>query len=285
MNKWCLVCLLSCFLFIDCKKVSSNIQNLNGGRIYIIGHEGSGEINAQYPPDSWEGVTRAVEYDNADGVEVDLQLSSDSVLFMFEGNSLDASTSGIGCVLSLDSEALSHCIYKNTQTLGDLSAKYVAAFERLVQRFSQRSIKPIIFMDLHTSTGCVDESMQHAYYTALVAAAEKILQKYNAYSWIYLQSYVPEWLAETLRQYPQTKVMYDGTLDDGDIEYARNSGFYGIASKNDNISADQVKAAHTAGLHVQLYGADGQNDMVNAMNKSPDYFLTDNIPLSESMLQ
>lgn len=285
MNKWYSICLLSCFFLADCKKITSNIQNLNGGRIYIIGHEGSGEINAQYPPDSWEGVTRAVEYDNADGVEVDLQLSSDSILFMFEGNSLDASTSGIGCVLSLDSETLSQIVYKNTQTLGDISAKYVTSFERLVQRFSQRNIKPVIFMDLHTFTGCIDESMQHEYYTALVNAAEKILQKYNAYDWIYLQSYVPEWLAETVRQYPKTRVIYDGTLDDGDIESAKNNGFYGIASKNNNISAAQVSAAHTAGLHVQLYGADGQNDMADAMNKSPDYFLTDNISLSESMLQ
>jgi len=261
------------------------MQNLSGGRVYIIGHEGSGELNNAYPPDSWEGVTRAVEYYNADGVEIDLQLSQDSVLFMFEGNSLEASTTCLGCLVSIDSLLLSKCIYQNTQTPGAISTKYITAFETVVARFSQRKIKPLIFMDLHTATGCITNSMEYSYYTNLVTAAEKILAAYDAYDWIYIQSYVPEWLAETVKQYPKTRVMYDGTLADGDIEYAKNNGFYGIASKNDNINAEQITAAHTAGLRVQLYGADGQNDMVDAFNKSPDYFLTDNIPLSESILE
>jgi len=285
MRGWFVCCILAALLLFGCKKVIRNVQNLSGGRIYIVGHEGSGEINSVYPPDSWEGMTKAVENYSADGVEVDLQLSHDSVLFMFEGNSLDATTSCLGCVLSTDSQSLTQCIYKNSQASGTLSAEYVASFERLVQRFSQRSIKPLIFIDLHTYTGCVDETKEHEYYSSLVNEAEKIIQKYNAYDWIYVQSYVPAWLAETVKQYPGTRVVYDGTLADGDIEYAKDNGFYGIASKNDNISAEQVSAAHAAGLRVQLYGADGQSDMVNAMNKSPDYFLTDNIPLSESILE
>ncbi|MBS1689892.1 MAG: hypothetical protein JSS96_14280, partial [Bacteroidetes bacterium] len=158
--------------------MTTNIQNLSGGRVYIIGHEGSGELNNAYPPDSWESVTRAIEYYNADGVEIDLQLSQDSVLFMFEGNSLETSTTCLGCLVSIDSLLLSKCIYQNTQTPGDLSTKYLTAFQHVIARFAQRKIKPVIFMDLHTSTGCITNGIEHAYYTNLVNAAKKILVAY-----------------------------------------------------------------------------------------------------------
>ena len=78
-----------------CKKVEDGpIENLNGGIIRVVGHAGLGfeSTLTPYPSNTLSSIRKAVEGFNADGVEVDVQLSKDSVPVLYHDNTLESLT-------------------------------------------------------------------------------------------------------------------------------------------------------------------------------------------------
>ena len=71
-------------------------------KLVVLGHAGSGfytpisPFNFR-PPSSWRGIRRAL-LRGADGVEIDLQMSRDSVVILYHDQRLQDGTTGTGCV-------------------------------------------------------------------------------------------------------------------------------------------------------------------------------------------
>ena len=75
---------ISILLLVSCKKKENFvINNLNGGRITIIGHAGSGLSSLDNPvkEDTYTSIINALELYGAEGVEMDVHLSKDSVFY------------------------------------------------------------------------------------------------------------------------------------------------------------------------------------------------------------
>lgn len=288
MMRYTLIALLT--MLVSCKKSISNIDNLSQGRIYVIGHAGSGaaSVNNPYPPDSWEAETRAVEYYGADGIETDLQLSRDSVLFMFHDATLESSSSCAGCISYMTSGRLAQCSFKPVAATVDMETQYLSPFEPLVSRFAARKVMPIMFIDLHGGSGCMmSESQLHLYYYRVMAEINKIEIRYNAYDRIFVQCNDEDWTRHAHKRFPKINILFDAgdELLPAQIDSAHANGFYGIAAKNMAVTQSLSKKAHDYGLYVQIYGANAGSDIVDAINKSPDYILADNIQLVQSILQ
>lgn len=66
----------------------------------VYGHAGTSIYadRAIYPPNTFESVEYAIDVLDADGVEVDVQLTKDSVLILYHDQNLDSQTNGSGCV-------------------------------------------------------------------------------------------------------------------------------------------------------------------------------------------
>lgn len=269
-----------------CSKAPVRVDNLSGGRVYVIGHGGSGlpGLNNPYPLDSWQGVTRAIEYYNADGVEMDLKLSADTVLFLWHDMTLDAASYCSGCLYTYDSAQLSQCAFRPATVAAGSERMYPAAFEQVIARFAQRKVSPLVFADLHPLLSCnVPDSDGYRYQVLLQLKA--IIARYQAADWLLLQSPDRAWLDLAAGVLPDTRLLLDdAAIDDESIDYAAAAGYYGIAGKNNEISREEMARAHSLGLRVQIYGANSQNDLADALNKSPDYLLTDNIRLLQQMV-
>ena len=71
-------------------------------KLVVLGHAGSGFFTPISPfnfrpPSSWRGVEYALDL-GADGIEVDLQLSRDSVVMLYHDQELANSSTGRGCI-------------------------------------------------------------------------------------------------------------------------------------------------------------------------------------------
>lgn len=272
-------------VFCSCAKTNRSYDNISNGHIYVIGHGGSGfsYLINNYPPNSWSSITRAIEYYNAEGSEMDIQMTKDNVLFLYHDQNLEVSSSCIGCVCAYDSVTLTNCMFKSAQ--GQIPGEHLAPLQRLVDHYKDRTIKPILFWDLHSTSDCVDTRFEEGtYYYNEIIAVNKLLDAYNAYSWINIQSSVQPLIVYVHKNYPAIRMLYDEVKDSTDIIFAKVNGCIGVASESGSMSADLIKYAHINGLKVQLYGASGRSDIVAALNKSPDFYLADDIQLVQSIL-
>ena len=73
-------------------------------------------------------------------------------------------------------------------------------------------------------------------------------------------------------------------VSDQSPEAAASVHMAGIAANNKYITPAQVAEARQYGLLVQIYGERSQGGIEDALSKSPDFLLTDNIPLLQQMI-
>lgn len=275
---------IGALLISSCQKPAA-VTNRSNNRVAVVGHSGNGlaGLNNDLPANSWAGVIRALEVHNADGVELDIKLSADSVLFMYHDRELDEQSSCSGCTYHHQSADLAQCAFKPVLTALE-EKHYITPVENVLKRYQAFAKKPIIFFDLHADIGCgISEEGRKWYYSATLYAINALLSKYDAYDYAMVQANSFEWMLEAREKYPEIKVFLDTDIDADNIVQAADNGFYGIASKNQEITKEEVTFARAKGLRVQLYGAAG-NGFTDAISKSPDYILTDNIPLLQSIL-
>ena len=85
------ILLLAIFATGGCEKQEDfHVSNLNHDVIMVLGHAGMGEFY-KYPNNSWESIEPALGI-GADGVEIDIQMTKDSVLILFHDETLDLRT-------------------------------------------------------------------------------------------------------------------------------------------------------------------------------------------------
>jgi glycerophosphoryl diester phosphodiesterase len=251
----------------------------------VIGHGGSGfSDKAVFPPNSWQSAVNAVEQLQADGVEIDIQMSRDSVAFMYHDESLEGLSFCHGCFFTYEAAALRQCRFKPME--GRKANERLTPVEQLIARFAGRSVKPLVFLDLKLSSGCLttrEERRDYAY--ALMQSLDVIIRKYHAEEWVILQSDSRQLLAYGRREFPHLRLILDYIQNEGDIEYAASEGLYGVAAPMQDLSGREIRTAQARGLKVQLYGARLQPDIAAALDFAPDFFLADNIPLTQQMLR
>lgn len=98
----------------------------------IFGHAGTtlADERALFPPDSEGSILYALNALNADGVEVDVQLTKDSILMIYHDQFLESRTNLIGCINDYTAEELAEAKYYDELTLltvsrvFELSIKY-----------------------------------------------------------------------------------------------------------------------------------------------------------------
>lgn len=268
-------------LLCGCSKNDTTGIDTNAGGLFIIGHGGTGDGGLQTEPiNTFEAHRRAMEVYGADGVETDIQLSADGVLFMYHDFSLENATGCAGCIATNTASDIKNCAFKidNDQQVGtveDLLA-YSAGF----------AVKPKVFLDLHVRDICgVEQGASGNYRKAMVDAVKLLADKYDAYDWLYLQCPDAELLKYALSIMPSLRVLLDGDIGQSEINSAVTYGFYGVAAHTGNITSDEVAQAHDAGLKVQIHRLLTQADISEALDMKPDYIMTDNLPLAVSMVR
>ena len=256
---------------------------MNNGIIYIIGHGGSGQVSLdnKLPQNSFKSITKSIEKLNADGVEVDVQMSADNKLMLYHDNLLETGTFCSGCISSISAEELKECQYKSSGIL-NFSKEKLITLDEIMSRFSQRKVKPIVFLDTKIIAICNEDNYSDVE-KIMLKKIDLIINKYNAQTWVHVMSGSEEFLLQMQKLNPEVKLWLDGDFN-RNIPIANSHGFYGVSGNSAAVTSEQISFAHDNGVYALLFGFKAQDGILSAIKKYPDYLQTDNIILTQQIL-
>ena len=284
-KQWGLLLAAGVVLLGGCEKIEpAKIQNLNNGKILVIGHGGSGfqSYFNPLPANSLLGVSKAIEGLHADGVEVDVQLTADKQLILYHDEFLQTQTNCSDCIAGQTAEEVLKCRYNLDASNTLRKQEPLITLETVLQKFAGYPKKPQIFIDTKLLNGCNPDKVPPL--TDFAQALATVIAKYNAHAWTHVESSSVLLLQALQAQDSRLWLSFYTRNPAADIEVAAQLGVAGITVFSNEITSTQVQAAHRQGLFVTILGVKSRNGLVNAIQKNPDAIQTDNIPLLINIL-
>ena len=282
--------LFSCWLVslcFACQKVElDTIQNLNDNRIAIVGHGGSGfPVTGLEPPaNSMESIEKAVRGFGVDGVEVDVQISADSVLMVYHDAQLGSLTNCQGCVVEHNAETLVNCRYRSTIGAGVVQPHRLIRLEEVLRLFAQRQRPPTLLLDIKLFTDCpaAPNDLEHLFRVS--KELNHLITRFNAQKWVLIETPAVALLKQMHELNPELRLIWSSRPAAQIIELAREYDIFGFGFRNSVVNRQEIQMLHAEGFRVVLYEVRTRNAAMEAVNKSPDYIETDNIVVLQEML-
>jgi len=255
MSKHLIFSFLLLSLF-SCKKIPDTINNINGGEIEVLSHAGENQL---HPWNSFPSIEKAMK-NGADGVEVDVQVSNDSVLVLYHEAYLDIKTKGEpGRVEALSWDSLKQIEYKR-------SSHTLIHLDSVINGFDDIQIS----LDLKPYT----DSFSTKYIPYLV----EVIARYNRIYGIedmYIESTSKTLLKSLYLSNNNYQLFYYTNHIDSCIELGKRINLTGISIKDDLITQEDVEKAHDHQLKVMVWDIYNANANNKNILKHVDIIQTD----------
>jgi len=254
-------------------------------QLVVLGHAGSGFFTPISPfnfrpPSSWRGIRHALRI-GADGVEMDLQLSLDSVVMLYHDPKLENSSTGHGCISQLPAAELMQLRYQGGFPYDLLQKERPTTFDTVLARFSRRPSFPFIHLDLHEDDPCRPPGHQHDRTPLLVRQIGRSLRRYH----------VPPSQVLLITQEGPTVRLARQLLPAGvrigleiasdefafGLKVARTEKVHTVVLDADRVTPEQATQAHAAGLKVVVFGGRSGKDIKRVLATQPDEIEVDNV--------
>lgn len=264
MRKMLVPAFVLSFLFFNCKKDPEILQvsNLSQGRVGVFGHGGMG-ISSLLPIDSKESLLEALSL-GADGTEMDLQMSSDSVLFLFHASDLSENTNCSGSIRKMSAAEI-NCAYKTLKS-GTFQLSSARDFLKTVSDTS------FIF-----TFECKNYDLEPQDFPVMARAVARLVKEFNLKSRTFVESTIPELLLEMRRADAGLKLFLYAEQIDAAIQKADELGFYGVTFDFKRITKEKVAEAHAKNLRVTLFNQQSKSDNLKTLEMNPDFMQTDQL--------
>ena len=284
MKKIILISLIL-FNFYSCKE-DFDIINLSNNKVFVVGHGGSGfvSITNNISENSMKSLEIAIEGYNADGIEVDIQLTQDSQLVMYHDDFLRTKTSCFGRINDHKWSEINDCRYKKKYFGSVFVDETLALLDLPMEKFSKRNIIPQFHLDLRYNNFDSAKISREEYYGIFARQIVRIVEKYNAEEWIYCGTGDFKLMQAIHSLNSNIKLLYEGPSIEEMIKSKKEMDYFGIVVSNNNISKEGVKIAHDNNLRVAIFSLRGLAENKDGLKKSPDFLITDNITLLQDIL-
>lgn len=216
--------------------------------------------------------------DAADGVEVDVQMSRDSVIYLFHDQKLEGNTNGIGLIHEHFSFEIDELIYRKS-FLG-IEKEGILSLPKLIEWMNTNEV------DAGLSINVQRQPIEGDQQTFNLDFIQKILEetsKLNTSSEVYIESPYEDQLDFLVAGNLSDKIMWDTDLTPDAIRYALHKGYHGIVSSYSQTSKEYVQMARDSGLISVLFGLRIYPNIREAFELAPDIVQTDNVPLTLSL--
>lgn len=257
--------ILILILFIVCSTSNLNfdIRNLNGNEITVLGHRGM-STNYKYPGNTYESISKALKI-GANGVEMDVQVTKDSILVIYHNKDLNSLTDCHGRVNELNWSELKDCIY----TTNDGSRYSVITVDDLFKRIPEVQSYYFSF-DLKLNYGDQDTS---AYLMKFVYAVKRVIEDHNMHNKVMIETGNQELHRKLNANSVQVLQFITGFDIVNGIRVAKELDLYGIGIGS-SISRKDVELAHKNGLRVMTWNPKSKWANMKAIRKNPDFIQT-----------
>jgi glycerophosphoryl diester phosphodiesterase len=260
--------LILCFIF-SCKRDPAlyEVNNLNGNKISAFGHGGMG-IKFKFPIDCFESISECMRF-GADGTEIDIQMTRDSVLVAFHNYDLSDATLCSGVINDQLWSSIWGCHFTSplSSTLG------LSSVDDILTELKKYDNATYTFdCKMHTSNN--DILYKHRFANAII----RLMDSRNIRaSNLYIESQDTTFLRILKTKRTELNLfIYPRNFHEG-LSIAEHMDLFGITISNDDITKDQVKLAHEKGIRIALWNTKNQKENLNAILKSPDFIQSDDI--------
>lgn len=243
------------------------IKNLNGNKVSALGHGGSG-ISWKFPIDTWESIQECLNI-GADGTEMDIQMTKDSVLVVFHDEKLENATSCIGLISEKKWSEIGTCLYNSPLSSHIDLMRAEDVFSRI------NNLNKYLFTfdcKFYTSSNnTIDYFNQFA--NAIIALVEKYQLEKN----LLIESQNLDFLRIIQNKKNDLKLfIYPADFEEG-LKIAQDLNLFGITIDSKLVTEKKIALAHEKGLRVAIWNIETQEENLSGLQKSPDYIQSDKI--------
>ena len=249
----------------------------------VIGHAGSGFLTPllpfnPLPPSSLASIELALAY-GADGVEVDVQLSQDSVLMLYHDQVLESMTNGQGCIYELPAATVQQLEYRGGWFYDLWHKERPVTLQRVLDTLSKRPTLPYLHLDLHQTNAC-NPQRPLGRSPALARALGRLLQQYSWPPERLLVVTVNKSTLAALRQaMPAVPMGLEITENfDQQLLVAKSQKVQAIVVRKDLLTLERTAQARAAGLQVVTFGGRSRGTIQRMIDCQPDAIEVDNVP-------
>jgi glycerophosphoryl diester phosphodiesterase len=249
----------------SCQKDDFNITNLNNNQITALGHGGMGNRHT-YPINSFESILNCLNLD-ADGTELDVQMTKDSVLVAFHDELLEHSTYISGQVFDKTWAEIKNAKYRDP-----LYANYkIITLDELFTNIANLK-EYTFFLDCKAYNPDTSSLYLNTFNNALI----NIIDKHHLENNVYIEFQRIDLIQSLKNKRPDLKIFaYMGF--DYALEIVDEFQLQGITISTDNISKDEVLTAHNNGIMIAVFSVNTKNKNSEAIEKNVDFIQSDRV--------
>jgi glycerophosphoryl diester phosphodiesterase len=251
-------------LFIQCKKkeVYSD-DSYFGHKVIVLGHRGMGMMY-RMPGNTYEAIYPVKEI-GADGAEVDVQLTRDSVLILFHEHLLSERTACSGRVYEQDWAEIKQCKYF---ALGNNI--FINSIDELFSHLTDLQNWYFAFDCSNLDNDVADPELYRNQY---VRAIKRLCDKYGMSDRVFIEG-EKDLLLKAQQLGLTNKLFYNAGLTASEIDFAAANHFFGFSTSKEWLY-DNVDLAHQKGLYVMLWSPNDDKENKDALKLKADIVQTD----------
>lgn len=254
-------------LFTTCiKQDEVNDDSFFGGKIMILGHRGMGQLY-KMPGNTYEAVIPAIGI-GADGCEIDIQLTKDTVLVLFHDDLLNPRTTCTGSIYESKWEDIKLCKYYALE-----NNIFIYSVDDLFRKIPNLNT---LYFSFHLK---IDENTAdfNLYKEQFLRAIKRLCEKYNMTDNIFIEGdYTFYQKAKELGL--TNKYFLGGSPTSLIINLAIENHIFGIGLSL-NALDEEIELAHKNGLYVTMWAPKNDYENRKALSKKADIIQTDD-PMS-----
>ncbi len=255
------------FMTYSCNTEEYAIHNLNGNKISVFGHGGMGS-GITYPSNTSESILKCLSL-GADGSEIDVQLTKDSVLIAFHDHDLGDNTNLSGRINSMNWEEIKGAYYTNIPFL-----KYdVISLDELFSSIDNLHDYQFTF-DCKLLT---DQEKIEDYYHSYINALARIIKKHDLLDNVLLESQDELFLSLLQNSNADYKLFIYPTSFESGLAIAKKMKLYGITISTNKVSKEQIEIAHKNNFRITIWSVNSRNKNRKGVRKNPDFIQTDRL--------
>lgn len=279
--------LITCLFIVSCSKSNKNqnINNLNNNQIYIIGHAGSGFLSIKnfQPPNSFSSIQKALK-NGAIGIEVDVQLSKDSIPILFHDLKLDKLTSLKGCVSDYNAKELIKTPYHCGFFYDVFQSEKIISLTQLLNKLLSLAETPEIHLDMKDYNPCMGKNriLGNVYAKAISEVVEKTNYPLSKISFIAMNVTILTELKTINNNY---NLYLEETLNfDEGLKKVIDLNFKGITIKPQLLTKENAAKAHLKNKYVITFGGSSSSSILKLINANPDFIQVNDVDVAVNLL-
>ena len=277
--------------FLNISFDKSSLINLSEGRILVIGHAGLGFISwvpfNPYPSNSFIAIKKAIEENNADGVEVDVHMTKDEHFVLFHDEKLNKNSNLKGCISQKNLVEVLNGNYNVSWPFDWFQNENIITLDSLVGYFKTLEKFPILQLDIRNKSVCLTNEENVEWEKEI---AYELIKKLNRLEVPQSKILIISFSKDFMRHLGYFKNPYPhsfeivGDIEDG-LKYAIESNCQSITVKPKLLSKELSARAHASGLKVITFGAKSKSGNKKLLQLNPDVIQTNNIDALNELME